>query len=256
MAKAPGPIKRAWYEWKMLRFPWRKRWLVGTFAHNKSLTLQPRNILTYPGFDLQGNTFWEFKDALHSMRNRRIAKYSRSTHYGDVKIGPSWMQWLRHTRFEPPTIQEQQADVQRLANIKLLAARADERWASKPSALDAPDKQQPIQVLESRDPKSGLVQTNAEQELRSRGEAARSAEAGTEEPERPAHEMRADVAPGAEAPQQETGLSEEAPAFKAKKRLRISKEPKEDSPWKQAAAGNPGDDWQPKAWTPPPRKRG
>lgn len=190
------------------------------------------------------------------MRNRRIAKYSRSTHYGDVKIGPGWMQWLRHTRFEPPTIQEQQADVQRLANIKLLAARADERWASKPSALDAPDKQQPIQVLESRDPKSGVVQTNAEQELRSRGEGARSAEARTEEPERPAHEMRADVTPGAEAPQQETGLSEEAPAFKAKKRLRINKEPKEDSPWKQAAAGNPGDDWQPKAWTPPLRKRG
>jgi len=38
------------------------------------------------GFDLQGNTFWEFKDALHALRNRRIAKYSRSTHYGDVQI--------------------------------------------------------------------------------------------------------------------------------------------------------------------------
>ncbi|KAF3006519.1 hypothetical protein E8E13_005213 [Curvularia kusanoi] len=236
MAKAPGPIKRAWYEWKMLRFPWRKRWLVG--------------------FDLQGNTFWEFKDALHSMRNRRIAKYSRSTHYGDVNISPGWMQWLRHTRFEPPTIQEQQAEVQRQANIKLLAARADERWAAKPSALDAPDKQQPIQMLESRDPKSGVVQTNAEQELRSRGKEARSSEARTEETERPAHDMRADVTPGAEVPQQETGLSEEAPAFKAKKKMRINKEPKEDSPWKQAAAGNPGDDWQPKAWTPPPRRRG
>lgn len=29
MAKAPGPILKAWYEWKMMRFPWRKKWLVG-----------------------------------------------------------------------------------------------------------------------------------------------------------------------------------------------------------------------------------
>ena len=208
------------------------------------------------GFDLQGNTFWEFKDALHSLRNRRIAKYHRSTHYGDVNISPGWMQWLRHTRFEPPTVQEQQAEVQRQMNIKLLAARADERWAAKPSALDAPDKQQPVQMLESRDPKSGVVQTNVGAELRSRGGEARSAEARQEEGERPAHDMRPDVTPGAEAPQKDTGLSEEAPAFKAKKKMRINKEPKEDSPWKQAAAGNPGDDWQPKAWAPPPRRRG
>ena len=122
--------------------------------------------------------------------------------------------------------------------MKVLAARADARWAAKPSALDAPDKQQPVQMLESRDPKSGVAQSNAEQEVKSRGEW-RSAEARTE----------------GETPQQESGPSEEAPAFKAKKRLRINKQPKEDSPWKQATASNPGDDWQPKAWTPPPRRR-
>jgi NADH dehydrogenase [ubiquinone] 1 alpha subcomplex assembly factor 2 len=166
------------------------------------------------------------------------------------------MQWLRHTRFEPPTVQEQQAELQRQQNIKLLAARADERWASKPSALDAPDKQQPIQMLESRDPKSGVVQTNAEQELRSRGPESRSAEASQQEEERPKNDMRPDVTPGAEAPQEESGLTEEAPMFKAKKKMRPNKAPKEDSPWKQVVAGNPGDDWQPKAWTPPPRRRG
>ncbi len=188
------------------------------------------------------------------MRNRRIAKYHRSTHYGDVNVSPGWMQWLRHTRFEPPTLEEQQQELQRQARIKLLAARADERWASKPSALDAPDKQQPIQVLESRDPKSGVVQMNAQQEVRSRGGESRSAEARSEAIERPAHEMRADVTPGEETPQ--AAEPTDAPAFKAKKRLRINKEPKEDSPWKQAQSGNPGDDWQPKAWTPPPRRRG
>jgi NADH dehydrogenase [ubiquinone] 1 alpha subcomplex assembly factor 2 len=46
------------------------------------------------GFDLQGNTFWEFKDALHSLRNRRIAQYSRSTHLGDVKVSRSCFPFL------------------------------------------------------------------------------------------------------------------------------------------------------------------
>jgi len=30
MPQAPGPILRAWYEWRMKRFPWRKKWLVGS----------------------------------------------------------------------------------------------------------------------------------------------------------------------------------------------------------------------------------
>lgn len=66
MSSAPGYIRKAWYKWKALRLPWRRRFFVGT--------------------DLAGNTFWEFKDALHSNRYRRIVKYSRKTHYGDVKI--------------------------------------------------------------------------------------------------------------------------------------------------------------------------
>jgi hypothetical protein len=45
--------------------------------------------LTSTGFDLHGNTFWEFKDQLHALRNRRIAKYSRSTQYSDVNISRS-----------------------------------------------------------------------------------------------------------------------------------------------------------------------
>lgn len=31
MAKQPGAIKQAWYKWKALRLPWRKKWLVGMF---------------------------------------------------------------------------------------------------------------------------------------------------------------------------------------------------------------------------------
>ncbi|KAF1937383.1 hypothetical protein EJ02DRAFT_56358 [Clathrospora elynae] len=196
MAAGPGPIRRAWYEWKMKRFPWRKKWLVG--------------------FDLQGNTFWEFKDALHALRNRRIAQYSRSTHFGDVQVSPSWMQWLRHTRFEPPSVAEQQQDLLRQERMKTLAAQADARWALKPSALDAPDKQQPVQMLQSRDPESGVTQTTADQETRDR-------------------------------PRLVPAPTEDAPTM----RQRTKKEPR-DSPWGQAAQN---EEWQPQGWSPAPAKR-
>jgi NADH dehydrogenase [ubiquinone] 1 alpha subcomplex assembly factor 2 len=52
----------------------------------------------------------------------------------------SWIQWLRHTRHEAPTINEQQLNEIRQAQVKQLAAQADARWASKPSYLDAPSK--------------------------------------------------------------------------------------------------------------------
>ena len=50
-----------------------------------------------------------------------------------------WHQWLRYTRSNPPSVAEQYADVQRLTQLKQLAQLADERWASKPSYLDAPE---------------------------------------------------------------------------------------------------------------------
>lgn len=65
-SKGPSALKQAWYKWKALRLPWRRQFLVGA--------------------DLSGNTFWEFKDALHSNRWRRIVKYSKQIQYADVKI--------------------------------------------------------------------------------------------------------------------------------------------------------------------------
>ncbi|KAI8942796.1 hypothetical protein NX059_000839 [Plenodomus lindquistii] len=229
MAGPPGPIRRAWYQWKMKRFPWRKKWLVG--------------------FDLQGNTFWEFKDALHSLRNRRIAQYARSTHLSEVNVSPSWMQWLRHTRYDPPSVAEQRLDMQRQERIKVLAAQADARWAAKPSALDAPDKQQPVQMLQSRDPDSGVVQMNLHEEPR---DLPKRAEERSERP----------IGGETEAPQQVEGqpmprdppepVVKDEDLFVAKKKLR--KEPKDpkDSPWNQAAQPQ---EWQPQGWSPAPAKR-
>lgn len=144
------------------------------------------------------------------------------------------MQWLRHTRFEPPSLAEQQADIYRQQQMKTLAAQADARWAAKPSFLDAPDKQQPAQMLQSRDPNAGIRPTVVGQDVQ---DAA--------QPPRIVNEVEHVI----EEPEQ----SDDAPALRTRK---LRSEPKaKDSPWKQQPKGNPGDGWQPDSWAPAPAKR-
>ncbi|KAI0406640.1 hypothetical protein F4802DRAFT_88723 [Xylaria palmicola] len=117
-------LGRAWHVWRSLRLPWRKRFFVGQ--------------------DVQGNTYYELRqprgDEPASAANRRLVHYPRSTHYSEVRVPPAWHQWLRHQRERPPTMQEQVAELQRQARIKVLAAEADARWEAKPSLLDMPGK--------------------------------------------------------------------------------------------------------------------
>jgi NADH dehydrogenase [ubiquinone] 1 alpha subcomplex assembly factor 2 len=94
------------------------------------------------GFDLEGNTYWEFRLTRGTESNerwRRIVNYPRSTHYSQVKVSPQWHQWLRHTRKDPPTIVEQQDNIVRQERIKVLAAQADARWEAKPKVMEAPE---------------------------------------------------------------------------------------------------------------------
>lgn len=155
------------------------------------------------------------------------------------------MQWLRHTRHEPPTLAEQQQDAMRQERMKLLAAQADERWASKPSALDAPDKQQPMQMLQSRDPDSGVTQMNVNQEAAEKVAPPSTSERDDEKL----------LSGGADELQQMPrdppvpASTDDAPALTTRKRMK--KEPR-DSPWGQAS---PNQEWQPQGWTPAPAKR-
>ncbi|KAI2465327.1 hypothetical protein F4781DRAFT_34468 [Annulohypoxylon bovei var. microspora] len=135
-AKPIGPLRKAWYQWKAIRFPWRKRVLVG--------------------LDLQGNTYWEFRlqrgdPSQPDSRFRRIVQYPRSTHYSEIKVSPQWHQWLRYQRAEVPTLDEQAQDLVRREQMKVLAAEADARWEAKPSYLDAPGKErgQPVPPLDT-----------------------------------------------------------------------------------------------------------
>lgn len=89
------------------------------------------------GFDLNGNTFWEFRLTNNpAERWRRIVKYPRSTHLSSVKVTPAWHQWLRYTREHPPSLAEQREDVTRQARMKQLAAEADARWEAKPRLVE------------------------------------------------------------------------------------------------------------------------
>ncbi|CAP97613.1 Pc22g03250 [Penicillium rubens Wisconsin 54-1255] len=116
-----------------------------------------------------------------------------------------WHQWLRHVRQHPPSIQEQQQDLIRQAQIKQLARLADERWASKASYLDKPKTQQ-------------------------QPPATQIDEATLSQP--------ANAAPAQKAPASAT-TPETAP-----------KTQNEEDPWAKAKNTNPGEEWQPEAWSP------
>ncbi|KAI5288302.1 hypothetical protein KEM54_005314 [Ascosphaera aggregata] len=111
-------INSLWFQWKSMKLPWRKSFLAGV--------------------DLNGNTFWEFKDAINTGRMRRIVKADPKMHHADLRISPQWLQWLRHARRDAPTIEEQKADLVRQARLKQLAQIADAKWMAKKSHIEAP----------------------------------------------------------------------------------------------------------------------
>ncbi|KAK4175030.1 hypothetical protein QBC36DRAFT_332351 [Triangularia setosa] len=186
-------------KWKSLRLPWRRHFLVGK--------------------DLAGNTYWEF----HDRGNPNPAKWRRilrpnpslNLHHADVKIPPAWHQWLRHTRPNPPTIEEQQLDLVRQERLKILAAEADKRWEAKPRYIEDPSKETRKPALEG----SGIwVEKKLEQQ------------------EVPKEVKREEVWEGMKKQAEEGGET-------------VVGGKKKQDPWKQKRAG-PGEEWQPQGWTP------
>lgn len=137
-----------------------------------------------------------------------------------------WIQWLRHTRSDPPTIAEQQLDEIRQAQLKQLAAAADARWAAKPSALDPPPQPEPAPQLQPRDPAANAPQTEPEE--------------------------REGVRNVAGAPNEVKASMEEQEKVD-KGRFKGEKKEKTPSPWDEAKS----QEWQPAPWTPKiARRRG
>jgi NADH dehydrogenase [ubiquinone] 1 alpha subcomplex assembly factor 2 len=138
-----------------------------------------------------------------------------------------WHQWLRHTRHEPPSIQEQAFDVARRERMKELAAEADERWTSKESFLDAPQQQQPGPAIGVRDPAGYAPMTEPEDK--------QGVSSGVEVEEKVGRAME--------------GEKVDEGRFRGETRERPRE--REEAPWaNQAPKGSPGESWQPSSWTP------
>ncbi|KAK9473162.1 uncharacterized protein V1510DRAFT_402542 [Dipodascopsis tothii] len=118
-------FRHYYYKWRALRnVPFRKKFFVG--------------------FDLDGNTFWEFYSDLNPGRMRRLVELRRSIpSYVDYKMPPQWNQWLRAVRPDPPTMEELMAEEQRLNTLSRRVAAADARWKSIP-LRNAAEPAQPV----------------------------------------------------------------------------------------------------------------
>ncbi|KAI9653949.1 MAG: hypothetical protein M1831_005634 [Alyxoria varia] len=110
------------------------------------------------GQDLTGATYWEFLPP-STTKPRRIVQYPRHlrAHLSDVNLSPAWLQWLRHTRPSPPSVQEQRDDVMRMERTRMLAERADERWKDKERLSDDPRLEQNVPSLRTGGDTRGMV---------------------------------------------------------------------------------------------------
>jgi NADH dehydrogenase [ubiquinone] 1 alpha subcomplex assembly factor 2 len=168
---------------------------------------------------------------------RRIVQYPSSTHYSEIKISPQWHQWLRHTRYDPPSLIEQSQDLIRQENLKVLAAKADERWAAKPSFLDKPgtERGQPVPALE--------VDGVPKLETEAMEGPVKSAVGGLEDQTTGTEAGSAVKA----AEENETTPPRSNEQFEQNKRQKMPQKNEKDNPWKQARGG-PSEEWQPQAW--------
>lgn len=168
---------------------------------------------------------------------RRIVKSRGRVHHGDVQISPQWHQWLRQTRYDAPTIQEQYTDLERQQQLKHNARLADERWEAKAKYIEKP-KEIPRGTTAWFSDQPGAQQTSEQESARApniiEGLGIHSAV----------------TSPGQESQRNETDGSKESKHVKP-----------EDDPWgkerqrQKQTGSNPGAGWQPESWTPGSRKR-
>lgn len=227
------------------------------------------------GLDLQGNTFWEFRDLRHgpssaAARWRRIVHPGATSaipsgrgHYADLRLSPAWHQWLRHARADPPTLPEQRADVARIERVGRLAREAEQRWklggagtgaaqALPPAAAAGGTQQQQQEARtgaggerESATRHAGGEEENKEAAAAAQASVARTmACAGGVAP--PVTATRAEAA---SEPEEAAVDAEEAARDDGQTRPADTRQAKVD-PWKAAKAAA-REKWQPEAWKPP-----
>ncbi|KAI3625760.1 hypothetical protein CBS9595_001121 [Malassezia furfur] len=105
------------------------------------------------GKDLAENTYYEFpaingsKDPRHT---RRVIKWKESRHMSDYNpkdIPIQWDAWMRHTRRQPPTIQELVQDLERQRIVLHNARVIEMREQAAQAQLEAVRQQEHAQAL-------------------------------------------------------------------------------------------------------------
>ncbi|KAJ3300150.1 hypothetical protein HDU76_006147 [Blyttiomyces sp. JEL0837] len=94
---------------------------------------QPWRPLKFMGRDLQGNKYYEGPPirAGTALPRRTIEYKNKRLEYSDYDsstIPVQWMSWLRHTRDNPPSIEELQAAESQKARTLELARQLDLKW--------------------------------------------------------------------------------------------------------------------------------
>ncbi|KAJ7741409.1 hypothetical protein DFH07DRAFT_837975 [Mycena maculata] len=105
----------------------------------------------FVGRDLEGNRYYERPSVLEDPRPKRSVKYRDSENVwkyigGNRRLAVQWSAWLTHTRPDPPTFEELQADLVRQErvrrNVALLEARDREedrlRLAAQSAVMSPP----------------------------------------------------------------------------------------------------------------------
>lgn len=117
------------------KYPYWKR-VLHQFQSRKDIPFRRK---FFVGYDLHGNTYWEFTiDGNMQRLRRKLEPYEEKLFKADYfeTVPPQWLQWLRRTRNEAPTLQELINDQIRQQRIKVLAQQADERWYTEKQRLE------------------------------------------------------------------------------------------------------------------------
>ncbi|SAM03979.1 hypothetical protein [Absidia glauca] len=113
MSKPIGLMQRLSVSYKNMKLPWKKNVLVGT--------------------DLDGNEYWEMPSPLGGRYKRWVQMKEHDDYavFNQNQLPVQWQAWLRHTRFEAPSIPELVQEQRRRMIIQERAKKLDQEWEQR-----------------------------------------------------------------------------------------------------------------------------
>ncbi|KAG2221776.1 hypothetical protein INT45_003416 [Circinella minor] len=175
MSKSLSTLQRLKLIYKTNQFPWKRHVMVG--------------------WDLTGNEYWEMPNPNHPKgRWKRWVQMKEGGDdvgvFSENQLPVQWQAWLRHTRYEPPAIQELVKEQQRLTRlqqkVRQLEVQADEERErlAVAAANEIQEQQQqyrqPLKVEQSQKAEENEdYKKSQEEQQQQQREKEKSAEAGS-----------------------------------------------------------------------------